>query len=321
MRHTRARPPAVGFYPPLHVCAPHPFRLLLASLLPRLSSDLYNKKTHFLLEVIQNADDNAYRPNVVPTLRLRIEDRLVVFECNELGFNATNVEAICDVGKSTKTRETNPRGFIGALGSVPWLPRAPLTRIHAYAGEKGIGFKSVFTVADRVYVTSGPYSFYFDKTEPLGMITPVLSSRYPVVRGWTTFHLHLALSENGNDLSAQLRDVRPTLLLFLRQLRALSIITPGVTPRSIEVKRTDDDDRDMVSLERVQNGVREVERYVLVRHLAQTPDGEPGRENVRESEIVLAFPVTETQEPVMKKQEVHAFLPLRCYGFKVCFPV
>ena len=82
----------------------------------RLSNDLYNKKTHFLLEVIQNADDNAYGADIVPTLRLRIEDRLVVFECNELGFKAANVEAICDIGMSTKPREKNPRGFIGAFG-------------------------------------------------------------------------------------------------------------------------------------------------------------------------------------------------------------
>src|SRR5579863_3200270 len=147
--------------------------------------------------------------------------------------------------------------------------------IYTYVGEKGIGFKSVFTVADRVYITSGPYSFYFDKTAPLGMITPALDSKYPTERGWTTFHLHLAPSENGNDLSAQLGDVSPTLLLFLRKLRALSISIPrphnGV---NIEVQRTDDVDRNMVSLQRVQNGVHSVERYALVKYLAQTPSEE-----------------------------------------------
>jgi hypothetical protein len=76
----------------------------------------------------------------------------------------------------------------------------------------------------------------------------------------------------------------------------------------------------MVSLERIRDGEYTVERYVLVRHLAKTPGGEPGRENVQESEIVLAFPVTEAREPVQRVQDVHAFLPLRCYGFKVCFP-
>ena len=126
--------------------------------------------------------------------------------------------------------------------------------------------------------------------------------------------MHLAPSENGNDLSTQLRDVRPTLLLFLRQLRVLSITIPRIT---LEVRRTDDGDRDMVSLERILNGTRDVERYILVRHIAQTPVEEPGREGVKESEIVLAFPVTDNQEPVTKQQEIHAFLPLRCYGFKV----
>jgi hypothetical protein len=82
--------------------------------LERLSSDLYNKKTHFLLEFIQNADDNTYADDVTPSLKLRIEDSLVVFECNELGFSADNVKAICDIGASTKTHENSTRGFIGA---------------------------------------------------------------------------------------------------------------------------------------------------------------------------------------------------------------
>lgn len=105
---------------------PFPTDSTFASLPRRLSNDLYNKKTHFLLEVIQNADDNVYGTSIVPTLRLRIEDRLVVFECNELGFKAANVEAICDIGRSTKPREKNPRGFIGAFGSLTY-PHAQLT--------------------------------------------------------------------------------------------------------------------------------------------------------------------------------------------------
>lgn len=153
------------------------------------------------------------------------------------------------------------------------------------------------------------------------MITPALGPRYPARPGWTTFRLQLAPSENGNDLSAQLHDVPPTLLLFLRKLRALSIAVRGVTPggaTDIEVLRIDDDDRNMVSLERIHNGEHSVEGYIIVRHLAQTTMEEPSRRNVNESEIVLAFPISEHREPVTKMQEVHAFLPLRCYGFKVC---
>ncbi|KAN0136170.1 hypothetical protein V8E53_006030 [Lactarius tabidus] len=125
--------------------------------LERLSSDLYNKKTHFLLEFIQNADDNTYADDVTPSLKLRIEDSLVVFECNELGFSADNIKAICDIGASTKMHEKSTRRFIG---------------------EKGIGFKSVFTVANEMHLSSGPYSFHFDRTAQLCTITPVWGSAY-----------------------------------------------------------------------------------------------------------------------------------------------
>jgi hypothetical protein len=56
------------------------------------------------------------------------------------------------------------------------------------------------------------------------------------------------------------------------------------------MRRTDGPGDDLVSLERIHDGERKVERYVLVSHLAQTPAQEPGREGVEQSEIVLAFP-------------------------------
>ena len=202
----------------------------------------------------------------------------------------------------------------------PILLSFPLYPIYALLGEKGIGFKSVFTVANEVHISSGPYSFHFDRTAELGMITPVLGSAYPPRRGWTTFHLRLAPSENGTELSAQLSGLRPTLLLFLRQLRALTVTIPGTARGgALQMRRKDGPGDDLVSLERISDGKRSVERYVLVRHLAQTPAEEPGREGVEQSEIMLAFPVTETGEPVTEMQEVHAFLPLRCYGFNVSF--
>ncbi|ETV63721.1 hypothetical protein H257_19347, partial [Aphanomyces astaci] len=34
--------------------------------LQRLSAELYSTSTHFVLELLQNADDNAYAPHVAP---------------------------------------------------------------------------------------------------------------------------------------------------------------------------------------------------------------------------------------------------------------
>lgn len=76
-----------------------------------LSEDLYSKDTHFLLEFIQNADDNTYNPGVVPNATFVLNKRSKTIRCNERGFLEPDVRAICSVGKSTKK---NKVGYIGA---------------------------------------------------------------------------------------------------------------------------------------------------------------------------------------------------------------
>lgn len=77
-----------------------------------LSDELYSKDTHFILEFIQNADDNSYVDGVCPTLQIKMNtrERTIEISCNERGFNESNVRAICSVGKSTKARQ---QGYIG----------------------------------------------------------------------------------------------------------------------------------------------------------------------------------------------------------------
>lgn len=42
------------------------------------------------------------------------------------------------------------------------------------------------------------------------------------------------------------------------------------------------------------------------------------RPNCTQTEILLAFPTTQSGEPWVESQNVYAFLPIRDYGFKVC---
>ena len=79
----------------------------------RLSSDLYNTQSHFILEFVQNADDNHYAQHVVPTLRLCLRDSEMIIKCNERGFDEANVRAICDIGASTKAKAKKAEGYIG----------------------------------------------------------------------------------------------------------------------------------------------------------------------------------------------------------------
>ena len=83
--------------------------------LARLSSELYSRDTHFVLELVQNADDNSY-PEVCsdpgfPSLLFVLErDRIVILN-NEIGFEEKNIRALCDVGRSTKGKLRY--GYIG----------------------------------------------------------------------------------------------------------------------------------------------------------------------------------------------------------------
>jgi hypothetical protein len=83
----------------------------------RVSTQLYTDITHFILELIQNADDNVYHANLHPTLRLQLARSELLVECNEIGFSEENVRAICDLNASTKKwRKKVDDGFIGEKG-------------------------------------------------------------------------------------------------------------------------------------------------------------------------------------------------------------
>ncbi|KAF1351570.1 hypothetical protein EJ07DRAFT_159316 [Lizonia empirigonia] len=98
----------------------------------------------FLYEVVQNADDSHYR-NIFKQggsafLRFTITPKTLDIETNEDGFTRANVEAICATGKSSK--------------------KASAT--EDFTGEKGFGFKSVFSIAEEVRIQSGVWSFRFE---------------------------------------------------------------------------------------------------------------------------------------------------------------
>ena len=136
-----------------------------------LSEDLYSKDVHFILELIQNAEDNPYSSEKDPQLVFQIlpedptktpgtEGALLVIN-NEKGFVEENVRAICKVGASTKSKR------------------------EGYIGEKGIGFKSVFLVTSKPHIFSAGYQFSFqDAPDPevgFGYIIPYWTTEIPEI--------------------------------------------------------------------------------------------------------------------------------------------
>ena len=92
--------------------------------LHRLSTELYTRDTHFVLELVQNADDNSYPEECsgaeFPSLVFVLErDKIVVLN-NEVGFEERNIRALCDVGRSTKG--AHRYGYIGKQCSYIVIP-------------------------------------------------------------------------------------------------------------------------------------------------------------------------------------------------------
>jgi hypothetical protein len=273
-----------------------------------IADQLYTKPTHFLLELIQNADDNSFISNTpslsfntnLPgtTLQMRID-------CNEAGFTKENVKAICSIGQSTKKAVDRQKGFIG---------------------EKGIGFKSVFKVADVVHISSGPFQFKLDRRKTLGMIAPILEL-FPSTQinpGQTQILLLLKGKSEMAHINNELSEVEPQLLIFLRKLSIITICTPirHVQFRTYPAKFDAGFNGETMSLKTstFRDGKfcqTSMKKYIIVRYTVQQLPEDERRPGVSESEVVLAFPVLGNTNPMIEDQNVYAYLPIDDYGFAV----
>ncbi|SRR6266404_1310414 len=263
---------------------------MIQRLLETIAEDLYSKQNHFVLELIQNADDNEYSPTVKPLLTFRIHPEKIVVQNNETGFTEPNVRALCDAGKSTKSK---------ALG---------------YIGEKGIGFKSVFRASDRPQIFSNGFCFEFNRDgaqNNFGFIVPHWIDNLPNYVDARHTNIVLPLKREAAGEISKLREIEPTLLLFLKKLKTIEVQDAAGLVNRIE--RHDADDT-----VHIQHGDMTTSWKVMRLEL-KVPGHihEEKRENVRFTEILLAFPVNSNGSPnTGTKQQLFAYLPTRPYGFK-----
>ncbi|VDI46757.1 Hypothetical predicted protein [Mytilus galloprovincialis] len=271
--------------------------------LDRLSKDLYSKDTHFVLELIQNADDNDYpeflaRNGQMASVKFVMQTDGVIALNNESGFVEKNIRALCDVGRSTKGKHK-----------------------FGYIGQKGIGFKSVFRVTDRPEVHSNGYHICFDVLSgPMGYILPHwVEDKWETGESWTT-KIVLPLKEemkiHMRSLAARFNDIHPSLLLFLHRLREITI--DNKVENSSQVMRRNDIGNGVVEIEH-NNGT---DRWLVVKKMLDASkislQAKSGVE-VESTEIALAFPLLDQSilsKVMPPKQPVFAFLPLRSYGFR-----
>lgn len=273
----------------------------LNNALKLLSNDLYSKKSHFVLELVQNADDNHYASGVTPHLALQVTQSRLIVVNNEVGFNDANVKAICSVGASSKSQKKS-----------------------GYIGEKGIGFKSVFTVSDAPEIHSNGFHFKFDRTAEdnlLGYVVPHWCEPPADIQpDCTTIILPAAKSyEFGAET---LVDLDARLLLFLNKLRQLTLVHNR--QRTIYLREDLGGVSKLSTTSDFDGGEAQSEemRYVRAELTFSIKDQfvDEKRPGIEQSTVVLAFPIDEAgaakPEPT---SHVFAFLPIRQMGFG--FPI
>ncbi|KAI2658823.1 Protein NO VEIN [Labeo rohita] len=181
--------------------------------LERLSTELYSKDTHFVLELIQNADDNGYPDGgEQPALAFVVEKDCITILNNECGFEENNIRAICDVGRSTKGK-------------------------HKYG----------YIVTDCPEIHSNGFHIQFDKNSgPMGYILPhwveqertvSAAAREIAEQRWAT-KIHLPLRSESYQTKNLFHDVHPSLLLFLHRLRSITIFNEA-EKRLVSMTRRD----------------------------------------------------------------------------------
>lgn len=289
----------------MYVCRENEVYFILT--LDSLSDQLYQKPTHFLLELIQNADDNSYAAEVSPSLHLSLYRRngLVFFrtDCNEVGFTLKQLDALTRVGHSTKKSTAG-----GQKG---------------YIGEKGIGFKSVFKVTDVVHIASGFYEFKLDRNQPIGMILPIPSSFPSADRVANHTQFCLELKYDFSAILQDLENIEPQLMMFLRKLKTMHISTPSVDKvyhhLTYKNAKTFGGELHLISEEAVTPGTNKTRIYVVHRHTVRRVGQDPRREGITTSEVVVAFAVRDIWTPAATFQKIFAFLPVGHFGFRVSF--
>jgi len=209
-----------------------------------LSDTAYQDRKHFLLELIQNADDAEYSEKR-PKIRFIIDHTGITILYNENGFSIEDIIAITDTGSSTKIHASRFN--------------------HGFIGEKGIGFKSVFALASSVEIESPPWHFTLKKEECI-VPYPVRHSSLTQEGTGTRLKITFTETESIDTIANELVKIVSGELesfLFLQRLSELVVEDHRNKPEIIYslAVRPNDRGADLVDIQSSQSSVPR--RYYL----------------------------------------------------------
>ena len=161
---------------------------------PILLADRYDERTHFIFELLQNAEDALARREDWQgsrTVHFVLDDAALHISHFGQPFSEADVRGVCGIAESTKR----------------------VTEI----GRFGIGFKSVYTFTDRPEIYSGHEAFAIES-----LVSPVAVP--PIDRPADATVIVLPLkggSVDRNYITQGLQNVNARSLLFLRQIEQI----------------------------------------------------------------------------------------------------
>ena len=253
------------------------------NLLRMVTESAYSEETHYVLELIQNAEDEGSR-----TITFTITSDSILIENDGEPFSADDVFSICSAGQS---RKENKIGFFG------------------------IGFKSVFNLSKNPQIISGKYNFLISE-----YLYPETTDEVPdSVEGFNqsrgAFFVLLINAKkglNGKRLAKGLYEVNERLMLFLQSLeRIVFNDMTGEEGRTWEIRK---EDMGGGFVRVVNTGTGLTSTWRVFRKTTRVPPNKEirvkGKEKAVWSSVVIAFPHPDENTDV-KAEKVYCFLPTK----------
>jgi hypothetical protein len=205
-----------------------------ANMLEDVIHSIFGDPARISYELLQNADDASSSEGLNVDVEFTLLNHHLIVQHNGQHFSHQDVEGICRYGAISIPRANEEESKQFDLKKI---------------GYKGIGFKSVFNLADRVWVCSGPYKFKFDKQhwKDLGrhlpwQITPIPFKETELAEQvqkflkpkWVSFILDL----KSNDREKVKRPIatlfnKEEVILFLRHIRSVKMLVQARDGREI----------------------------------------------------------------------------------------
>lgn len=255
------------------------------NLLRLTSKRLYGEKSHYVLELIQNAEDEGSE-----TIRFVFDKDSAIVVNDGRRFDEEDVWGICSVRPGKKK---NKIGFFG------------------------IGFKSVFSITKRPQVVSNKFNFqledYIYPTPKDDLPKDLEEYHYPE-KGAIFVLPFCEGMPTSEELITDFNLIDSKILLFLESLRKLQF-HDNVNNAYWEIEKKVGEDSEILLVdgrqeeESKETRWRVFHRDVPVREKNIIPEG---KEGITETRLTIAIPIdSATRDSVEKKGVIYCYLPTR----------